>query len=170
MKSGQMSAFGIDNLGTLTISAVSTVAFEDVVLVAAATALLTAVRRPAWQIYTLVCVPEVPLHAYLGLPAIGMLLLAAGRVWLYRQYGRLLPVMAAHFTFDLVGGCLMLIHGLPFYYRPLLAPPLGVAVSWTGARLAKTAKPVDPDSPSPSTTSDGGTPNSTAHPDAVSIQ
>ena len=90
MKGGQMATLGVDNFGTLAIGLVSTVALEDVVIVATTTALLTAVRRPAWQIYTLVCIPEVLLHAYLGLPSIGMLVFAAGRVWLYRQYGRLL--------------------------------------------------------------------------------
>jgi hypothetical protein len=170
MKSGQMSTLGIDNIGILSISTVSTVALEDVVIVAATTALLTAVRRPAWQIYTLVCVPEVLLHAYLGLPAIGMLLFAAGRVWLYRQYGRLLPFMAAHFAFDLVGGGLMLIHGLPFYYRPVLALPFGVAAFGTATRLERAAKPDCPNSNSPSVGSDDGIPHATDHPDPVSIQ
>ncbi|MFD4560525.1 hypothetical protein ACFWP5_40475 [Streptomyces sp. NPDC058469] len=170
MKSGQMSALGVDNLGTLSIGLVSTVALEDVVIVAATTALLTAVRRPAWQIYTLVCVPEVLLHAYLGLPAIGMLLFAAGRVWLYRQYGRLLPFMAAHFTVDFIGGGLMLLQGLPFYYKPVRGLLFGAADFWIGRRLTKAASSASPKSQSPSAGSDSGTPQPTDQSDSVSIQ
>ncbi|MCX5233925.1 hypothetical protein OG824_01565 [Streptomyces prunicolor] len=170
MKGGQMATLGVDNFGTLAIGLVSTVALEDVVIVAATTALLTAVRQPAWQIYTLVCVPEVLLHAYLGLPAIGMLVFAAGRVWMYRQYGRLLPFMAAHFTFDLVGGGLMLMQALPFWYRPALGLLFGVLVSWIGTRLEKAAKPVPPDTQPQPSTPDGDTPQSSGHPERVSIQ
>jgi hypothetical protein len=170
MRGGQMSAVGVDNIGTLLIGLVSTVALEDVVIVAATTALLTAVRRPAWQIYTLVCVPEVLLHAYLGLPGIGMLLFAAGRVWLYRQYGRLLPFMAAHFVFDFIGGGLMLFQGLPFYYRPVLGLLFVAADFWIGRRLTKAANSACPKSQSPSASSDSGTPKPTDRPDPVSVQ
>ena len=170
MKGGQMATVGVDNVGTLAIGLVSTVALEDVVIVAATTALLTAVRRPAWQIYTLVCVPEVLLHAYLGLPAIGMLLFAAGRVWLYRQYGRLIPFMAAHFVFDLVGGGLMLIQGLPFWYRPALGLLFSLLVSWIGTRLEKAAKSARADVQPPPVTPDGDMPRPTDRPDPVSIQ
>jgi len=170
MKGGQMATLGVDNIGTLAIGLVSTVALEDVVIVAATTALLTAVRRPAWQIYTLVCVPEVLLHAYLGLPAIGMLVFAAGRVWLYRQYGRLLPFIAAHFTFDLVGGGLMLMQALPFWYRPALGFLFSLLVSWFGTRLEKAAKPARPDAQPQPAVSDGDTPQPSGQPDPVSTR
>ena len=168
MKGGQMATLGVDNIGTLAIGLVSTVALEDVVIVATTTALMTAVRRPAWQIYTLVCIPEVLLHAYLGLPAIGMLVFAAGRVWLYRQYGRLLPFMAAHFTFDFVGGGLMLMQGLPFWYRPALGLLFSLVVSWAENRLKKAAKSARPDTQPPPVTPDGDTPQPTDHPAPVS--
>ncbi|MEV6483350.1 hypothetical protein [Streptomyces sp. NPDC051576] len=168
MKGGQMSTLGVDNFGTLAIGLVPTVVLEDVVIVAATTALLTAIRRPAWQIYTLVCIPELLLHAYLGLPAIGMLVFAAGRVWLYRQYGRLLPFMAAHFTFDLVGGGLMLLHGLPFWYRPALGLLFSLVVSWTGNRLEKAAKSARPEEQPPPAAPDGDTPQTADHPAPVS--
>ena len=168
MQGGQMSTLGVDNIGTLAIGLVSTVALEDMVIVAATTALMTAAGRPAWQVYTLVCIPEVLLHAYLGLPAIGMLVFAAGRVWLYRQYGRLLPLIAAHFTFDLIGGGLMLMQRFPFWYRPALILLLGVVVSWVGYRLKKAAKPARPDTQPPPVTPDGDTPQPTDHPAPVS--
>lgn len=170
MKGGQMSAVGVDDVGTLAIGLVSTVALEDVVIVAATTALLTAVRRPAWQIYTLVCVPEVLLHAYLGLPGIGMLLFAAGRVWVYRQYGRLIPFMAAHFVFDLVGGGVMLIQGLPFWSKPVLGLLFSLLVSWIGTRLERAAKSACPDAQPQPATPDSDTPQPSGHPDPVSVQ
>lgn len=168
MQGGQMATLGVDNFGTLAIGLVPTVVLEDVVIVAATTALLTAIRRPAWQIYTLVCIPELLLHAYLGLPALGMLVFAAGRVWLYRQYGRLLPFMAAHFIFDLVGGGLMLLHGLPFWYRPVLGLLFSLVVSWTGNRLEKAAKSARPEEQRPPAAPDGDTPQAADHPDPVS--
>ncbi|MFJ6901510.1 hypothetical protein [Streptomyces hokutonensis] len=170
MKGGQMATLGVDNVGTLAIGLVSTVALEDVVIVAATTALLTAIRRPAWQIYTLVCIPEVLLHAYLGLPAIGMLVFAAGRVWLYRRYGRLLPLMAAHFTFDLVGGGLMLLQGLPFWYRPALGLLFSLVVSWAENRLKKAAKSARSDEQPQPATPDGDSPQPSGHPDPVSTR
>ena len=170
MKGGQMATLGVDNFGTLAIGLVSTVALEDVLIVATTTALLTAVRRPAWQIYTLVCIPEVLLHAYLGLPAIGMLVFAAGRVWLYRQYGRLLPFMAAHFTFDLVGGGLMLMQGLPFWYRPALGLLFNLVVSWAENRLKKAAKSARADAQPQPATPDSDIPQPSGHPDPVSTR
>ncbi|MEW2117675.1 hypothetical protein AB0945_21290 [Streptomyces sp. NPDC005474] len=169
MPGGQMSSLGIDNPGILVIGVVATVAIEDVVIVAATTALLTAVRRPAWQIYTLVCVPEVLLHAYFGLPAIGMILFAAGRVWLYRQYGRLMPFLIAHFVFDVVGGFLQL-SPVPLLYRPVLALPFGAAVVWIGQRLTKAAHPSCPETHAQPVAPDGDSPQHTDRPDPVSLR
>ncbi|MBK3567057.1 hypothetical protein [Streptomyces sp. MBT62] len=170
MKGSQMATIGADDFGTFAIGLVRTVALEDVVIVATTTALLTAIRRPAWQIYTLVCIPELLLHAYLGLPAIGMLVFAAGRVWLYRRHGRLLPFMAAHFTLDLVGGGLMLMQQFPFWYRPALVYLFGVLVFLIGNRLGKAAKSARADEQPPPVTPDGETPRPTDRPDPVSIQ
>ncbi|WP_043684376.1 hypothetical protein [Streptomyces xylophagus] len=170
MKGSQMATVGENDVGTLAFGVVSTVALEDVVIVAATTALLTAIRRPAWQIYTLVCIPEVLLHAYLGLPAIGMLVFAAGRVWLYRQYGRLLPFTAAHFTLDFGGGGLMLMQRFPFWYRPALVYLFGVLVFLIGNRLGKAAKAARADEQPPPVTPDADTPQSDEHPDRVSIR
>lgn len=77
IQGGQLSALGIGSTGVLALKVMWALAIEDVVIVAATTALLTALRRPAWEIYTLICLFEVVLHAYFGLPAIGMALYAA---------------------------------------------------------------------------------------------
>ncbi|MFE9601475.1 hypothetical protein [Streptomyces hokutonensis] len=138
VRDGQLSALGIGSVGNLALKVLWAVAFEDVVIVAATTALLTALRRPAWEIYTLICVLEVALHAYFGLPAIGMALHAAGRVWLYRRSRRLLPLMAGHAAFDLSGGALQLLSKSALY-RPMLALPAVVALTWIGRRLETAA-------------------------------
>ncbi|MEU6230528.1 hypothetical protein [Streptomyces sp. NPDC047042] len=131
MQGDQLSALGIGRFSSLALSVVWAVAIEDVVIVAATTALLAAIHRPAWQIYTLVCVLEVALHAYMGLPAIGMTLYGAGRVWLYLRHRRLIPLMAGHAAFDLTFGPFML---LPFSYRIALVIPYAVAW-WISGRL-----------------------------------
>ncbi|NBE51183.1 hypothetical protein [Streptomyces boluensis] len=114
MKVDQLSTLGLSSPSDLVFAAVWAVAIEDVVIVAAVIALLTAARRPSWEIYATVCVIEVVLHGYFGLPAVGMALYAAGRVWLYQRYGRLVPLLIGHFAADLWGGVIM---PLPLSHR-----------------------------------------------------
>ncbi|WP_405542798.1 hypothetical protein OG478_13880 [Streptomyces phaeochromogenes] len=92
----QEAFLGFDSAWSKAFAYVRTVAIEDVVIVAAATTLLTAARRPAWQVYTTICAIEVALHSYFGVPAIGTVVFAAGRVWLYRRYGCIAPLVIAH--------------------------------------------------------------------------
>ncbi|ATL32269.1 hypothetical protein KY5_7251c [Streptomyces formicae] len=136
MEGGQLSTLGLGGIGDLLAMVVWTVAIEDVVIVAAVAALLTAARRPAWQIYTTICVVEVLLHAYFGLPAIGMALYAARRVWLYRRYQRLLPLVVGHALFDLLGGLLM---PLPLSYRVLVVVSLLIVVHLMERRVMAVA-------------------------------
>ncbi|MDX3457096.1 hypothetical protein PV396_34955 [Streptomyces sp. ME02-8801-2C] len=103
-------------------------------------------HRPAREICTLVCVLEVLFHAYMGLPAIGMVLYGAGHVWLYLRYRRLIPLMAGHAVFDLTFGPFML---LPFSYRIALVIPYAVAW-WISGRLRAAAARETP-FPEPST-------------------
>ncbi|WP_329331192.1 hypothetical protein OG866_00140 [Streptomyces sp. NBC_00663] len=140
MKGSQLSAVGVTDFSfvSLGLGVVVAVVIEDVVIVAATTALLTAIRRPAWEIYSLICLVEIMLHAYFGLPALGMALYAVGRVWLYRRYQRLLPLVAGHAAFDLLGGCIQLA---PILYRPVLIIPFGLTVIWTDRRLTRAAHP-----------------------------
>ncbi|MDX3024958.1 hypothetical protein [Streptomyces acidiscabies] len=133
MKGSQASALGFTGLDVLhTIgmvgpSLVHTVALEDVVIVAATSALLTAIRRPAWEIYTLICVIEALVHAYLGLPAIVLGVFTAGHVWLYRRYQRVLPLIYSHTAFDLIGVSVQL--SLSGFYRILPGILLGAVLA-----------------------------------------
>ncbi|MEH0415914.1 hypothetical protein [Streptomyces sp. B21-083] len=146
MQGSQLSTLGFDTAPLLILPSVaSTVAVEDVVVVAATTALLTAIRRPAWEVYTLVCVIEVMLHAYFGLPALAMVLYTIGRVWLFRRYRRLLPLMAGHAAFDLCAAHAQL---LPVIYGLLLAIPVTALVQWIDHRVTTAAELSDREPPS----------------------
>ncbi|MFI8811359.1 MULTISPECIES: hypothetical protein [unclassified Streptomyces] len=120
MVGGQLPGLGLGGAGDLVLSVLCAVILEDLVLVAAGSRLLAAAGRPAWQIYTTICVIEVLLHAYVGVPALAMALYGAGRVWLFRRYGLVTPMIIGHAAFDLVGGLLM---SLPLRYRLLIALP-----------------------------------------------
>ncbi|MEU9405137.1 hypothetical protein AB0E08_05420 [Streptomyces sp. NPDC048281] len=133
MQGSQLGALGVHNVGMIGLTVLWTVAIEDVVMVAATAALLTAIRRPAWEIYTLICLIEVLAHAYFGLPAIAMALYAAGRVWLYRRYQRLLPLMAAHAGFDFSAASVQFL--LPGFYRLLPMIPIALVVMWIDRRV-----------------------------------
>jgi hypothetical protein len=137
MEGSQLGALGIDTYTSLGLAAVTAVAVEDVVIVAGTTALLTAIRRPAWEIYTLICLLEILLHAYFGLAAVGMTLYAAGRVWLYRRYRRLVPLVAAHAAVDLVFAP---INSAPLLYRLLFLAPFVAAAGWSERRLTRAAQ------------------------------
>ncbi|MFM9538662.1 hypothetical protein ACKI1I_42565 [Streptomyces turgidiscabies] len=147
MKGDQLSALGISGFANLGLHIVWAVAIEDVVIVAATTALLAAIRRPTREIYTLVCVLEVLFHASMGLPAIGMALYGVGRVWLYLRYRRLIPLMAGHAVFDLTFGPFLM---LPFTYRITLVIPF-TAAWWINRRLheaaARESPPAEPSTP-----------------------
>ncbi|UIX34273.1 CPBP family intramembrane glutamic endopeptidase [Streptomyces sp. GQFP] len=138
MQGDQLSVLGIDSPGKFALALVRTVAIEDVVVVAATTALLTAARRPAWEVYTLASVIEVLMHAYTGLPAIMAVLFAVGRVWLYRRYRSLLPLMAAHAVFDVKGGDLPLLD-LDYVYRLVLVLLVWAVFIWISHRLMTAA-------------------------------
>ncbi|WP_286246650.1 hypothetical protein [Streptomyces graminofaciens] len=97
----QRSSIGVVTVADGVLAFVTTVVIEDVVIVAAVVTLLAAGRRPAWQIYGVVCLVEIALHSYMGAVALTIALYAAGRVWLYRRYGGVVPVVIGHFVFDL---------------------------------------------------------------------
>jgi hypothetical protein len=123
------------------VTTIFSVAIEDVVIVAATTALMTAARRPLWLIYTTVCVIEVVLHAYFGLAAIGFALFAAGRVWLFHRYRRLTPLIAGHAALDLLGP----LHSLPPLYR-VSSLLLVAALAWQlDKHITRSAEPPDGD-------------------------
>ena len=85
----------------LTSAVAASLVTEDLIILAAAVVLLEAAKAPRWLVYFLPCALTVAGHAYLGLPAFGMALYAFGRVYFYRNYRRVIPIMAGHAIFDL---------------------------------------------------------------------
>lgn len=97
----QQDALGITSAADAASSVLLTVSLENIVMVAAVVALLSAARRPAWQMYATASVVELAVHAYMGLlPALAFLPFWWLRVWLYRRYGMLLPLIVAHLIID----------------------------------------------------------------------
>ncbi len=145
MEGDQLATIGVTGVFDFVAKLVVVVAVEDVIIVAATAALMTAAGRPIWQIYTTVCVVEVTVHAYFGLPAIAMAIFAAGRLRLFLRYGRVLPLAIAHAVFDLLGGFLMRV---PFPERFLFIVPLGVVVTLIAERVRRAGDPAEPIDPS----------------------
>ncbi|MBM7167155.1 hypothetical protein JQK87_01695 [Streptomyces sp. G44] len=138
MAGNQLDTIGVTGPLDFMAQLVVVVAVEDVVIVAATAALMTAAGRPAWQIYTTVCAVEVVVHAYFGAPAIAMALFAVGRLQLYTRSGRVLPLIIGHASFDLLGALLM---PLPLTHRLLIAIPVGLAASVIAERVRRAAAP-----------------------------
>ncbi|MFS8201048.1 hypothetical protein ACLVWQ_20450 [Streptomyces sp. CWNU-52B] len=147
MQDSQMSSLGITGPVGHALAIVHAVLLEDVVVVVATVVLMKAARRPTWEIYTLVCALEIALHAYFGLPAIGAVAFAAGRVWLYLRYRRLLPLMLSHALYD----GRSLVQWLPgdFEWATLMLPALAVLYFLIELRLEKAAGKGKPSAPSP---------------------
>jgi hypothetical protein len=97
----QSEALGVTGSWQLVPMVLRTLIGEDLILLAVVTALLTAARRPVWQIYAVSCGLELAVHAYLGLPGLLMLVWAVCRIRLYRRYGRLIPLALGHAAWDL---------------------------------------------------------------------
>lgn len=97
----QRSSIGVSGVPDSVLKFGMTVAIEVIVIVAATATLLAAARRPTWQIYSVIGLAEVVLHAYMGVPAITMIFYAAGRVWLFRRHGGFVPLVIGHAAFNL---------------------------------------------------------------------
>ncbi|MBQ0855444.1 hypothetical protein J8N05_45580 [Streptomyces sp. BH-SS-21] len=149
MQDDQMSTLGISSPTELVLAVVRAVVIEDVIIVAATVTLMKAVRRPTWEIYTLICLIEVALHAYFGLPAIGAAAMAAGRVWLYLRYRSLLPLMVSHALWDFVPTLQPPLQSLPLIPRVALLLCLSLAFSLVDMRLKKATGKGKKSAPSP---------------------
>lgn len=101
MQTSQNDALGITTMADYTAKLLLAVVKEDLVIVAATAALMSAANRPAWQIYTVITVIEVLVHAYMSLPALGYALYALARVLLYRHFGLVAPLIAGHLIYNL---------------------------------------------------------------------
>ncbi|MFD3909994.1 hypothetical protein [Streptomyces sp. NPDC058603] len=100
-QSSQQESLGLPgSLIEVMVRLLGTVVVEDLVVIAAATALLSAACRPAWEIYTVIIAIEVAIHAYFGLSAFSTAFYAAYRLYLYRRHGRLTPMLIGHAAWD----------------------------------------------------------------------
>ncbi|WP_435244253.1 CPBP family glutamic-type intramembrane protease [Streptomyces sioyaensis] len=100
----QAGFLGWKNIWLQAANVVVTGAIEDVVMVGAIVSLLAMARRPAWEMYALSLTIEVGMHLYFGVPAVGISLVAAVSLALYRHTGRLTPIVIAHIAYDLCNG------------------------------------------------------------------
>ncbi|MEV0254765.1 hypothetical protein AB0H82_10955 [Streptomyces sp. NPDC050732] len=134
----QLTTLGISSIGDVLAGVILAAALEDVVIVAATAALMTASNRPLWQIYTTIGLVEIAVHAYFGLPAIGMLAFAMGRIKLFLLYGRVLPLIFGHVAFDLTG---ILSMSLPRLYSYVVVVLLLLVLLQIGKRVKAPAFP-----------------------------
>ncbi|MCA1220053.1 CPBP family intramembrane metalloprotease [Streptomyces sp. 8L] len=118
MAGSQAHTLQLTSLGSVLLTPAGAVVMEDLVVVGATTALLTAARRPPWVIYLLITVIEVALHGYYGLPAIGMAIYAVLRTMAYQRTRQLLVMIGIHAAWDLVGGLVALAnqYGITRYH------------------------------------------------------
>jgi hypothetical protein len=138
MHTGQLTAAGLGTHTWLLLPAqvAQSVVVEDVVMVAATAALLGSARP--WVIYTITGLLEVAGHAYFGIPAVGMLLYAYGRSWIYQRRHQLAVLMAIHFAWDTVPD---LLQTLPLPARAAaIAVIVAIGAVWfmDGSRTRRT--------------------------------
>lgn len=138
MPGTQQQALGIGGIREIASALIFTVVLEDLIMVAAVVALLTAAHRPAWEIYTIICLAEVAVHLYFGLPALAFLPYAWLRVRLYRRHAQVIPMLAAHLAFDTLG---ILMWTLPFTFTErLLYTGAGIALFLAAKYLLQRTK------------------------------
>ncbi len=127
MRTDQASALGATSRSELLLGLPWTIVLEGVVIGTVSLLLHTA-RRPHWQIYTLIAVPEVIFHLYFGLPALLMATYAVLCARYYLRHHRIGPLLLGHGLYDLVG---ILTGTWPFLYRIPLA--IALTIIWTAA-------------------------------------
>ncbi|WP_150253125.1 CPBP family intramembrane glutamic endopeptidase [Nocardiopsis deserti] len=87
---------------------VTTALVEEPIVVGLLVVLLTAARRPAWEIYTLAVLAKIAYHLTYGLSVLTLVPAALVIVWLYRRTGRLWPVILAHAAYNLAFSALVI--------------------------------------------------------------
>lgn len=87
---------------------VTTALVEEPIVVGLLVVVLTAARRPAWEVYTLAVLAKVAYHLTYGLPVLALVPAALVIVWLYRRTGRLWPVILAHAVYNLAFSALVI--------------------------------------------------------------
>ncbi|WP_435113449.1 CPBP family glutamic-type intramembrane protease [Nocardiopsis synnemataformans] len=87
---------------------VTTALVEEPVVVGLLVVLLTAARRPVWEVYTAAVLAKVAYHLAYGLPVLALVPAALVIVLLYHRTGRLWPVILAHAAYNLCFSALVI--------------------------------------------------------------
>ncbi|MFF5010780.1 CPBP family intramembrane glutamic endopeptidase [Streptomyces phaeochromogenes] len=131
LKGDQATAAGVPDLGPHLAHALWSATVEEVLATAVVVAVLTAARRPLWEVLLVTALMRALPHLYLGLwPALAVLPLGITAGWLYHRYRQVIPLILAHATYNVVN----ILFGMP----PLLGVSVimlaGVGWSWLETR------------------------------------
>ncbi|MFI9755794.1 lysostaphin resistance A-like protein [Streptomyces collinus] len=133
LEGNQAAAAGVPDRGPLLAHAVWSATVEEVLVTAVVVAVLTAARRPLWEALTVAALMRALPHLYLGLwPALALVPLGVTAGWLYHRYRRVIPLVLAHATYNVVN-ILFTMPPLPLLCAVMLA---GAGLSWLDAREA----------------------------------
>lgn len=105
----QASALSLHDPVMFAVQALAAGVREELPLLALPAALMTAARRPVWQIFLVVCVLRVLPHAYLGSSALSAAVFAGAGLWMYRVTHKIGPIIIGHTVFN----ALAVFGGLP---------------------------------------------------------
>lgn len=148
MRTSQLTALGGASVPEMAIFAlVWTVVLEGSVIGATAI-LLSAARRPPWQIYGTIATVEIIFHAYYGAPAVFTGVYAVLCTYFYLRYHQIVPLLAGHAVFDFIGllsNGHSLTEGLPYFIAKLpylIASTLvvGLIDRWLAVKSGREAK------------------------------
>ncbi|MEV1083506.1 CPBP family intramembrane glutamic endopeptidase [Streptomyces sp. NPDC050211] len=133
LKDDQATAAGVPDLGPHLAHALWSATVEEVLATAVVVAVLTAVRRPLWEVLVVTALMRALPHAYLGLwPALAVVPLGITAGWLYHRYRRVVPLVLAHATYNVVsilfgvpllGVCVVMLAGAGWCWLEARAAP-----------------------------------------------
>ncbi|MFD3314741.1 CPBP family intramembrane glutamic endopeptidase [Streptomyces sp. NPDC058656] len=137
LKGDQATAAGVPDLGPHLAHALWSATVEEVLATAVVVAVLTAARRPLWEVLLVTALMRALPHLYLGLwPALAVLPLGITAGWLYHRYRRVIPLILAHATYNVVN----ILFGMPPLLGVFVIMLAGVGWSWLETRTTPVAK------------------------------
>ncbi|MEW2401360.1 CPBP family intramembrane glutamic endopeptidase [Streptomyces sp. NPDC046862] len=133
LEGDQATAAGVSSLGPHLVHAVWSVTVEEVLATAVVVAVLTAARRPLWETLAVAALMRALPHGYLGLwPALALVPLGVTAGFLYHRYGRVIPLVLAHATYNVVN----ILFGMPHLLVVSGLMLAGAVWAWTEVRQA----------------------------------
>ncbi|MFF3710248.1 CPBP family intramembrane glutamic endopeptidase [Streptomyces phaeochromogenes] len=137
LKGDQATAAGVPDLGPHLAHALWSATVEEVLATAVIVAVLTAARRPLWEVLLVTALMRALPHLYLGLwPTVAVLPLGITAGWLYHRYRRVIPLVLAHATYNVVN----ILFGMPPLLGVCVIMLAGVGWSWLETRTTPVAK------------------------------